>query len=57
MLEPEWSGADFDAMRELARLRRTLAVTYLVGVMVEPDNRNTTKNVIYVSLVMSVGAW
>ncbi|XP_050735219.1 neprilysin-1-like isoform X2 [Eriocheir sinensis] len=49
MLEPEWSGADFEVMSKLARLRRTLALTYLVGVTVEPDSRNTSRNLIHLS--------
>lgn len=53
MLEPEWDAADFEVMSKVARLRRTLALTYLVGVTVEPDSRNTSRNLIHVSL----GSW
>lgn len=53
MLEPDWTGADFEVMSKLARLRRTLGLMHLVQVTVEPDSRNTSRNLIHVRL----GSW
>lgn len=50
MIESNWDNPHFDVMSSLARMRRTLANQYLVSVTVEPDSRNTSNNVIYVSM-------
>uniref|UniRef100_A0A0P4WSA3 Peptidase M13 N-terminal domain-containing protein n=1 Tax=Scylla olivacea TaxID=85551 RepID=A0A0P4WSA3_SCYOL len=48
MIEPDWDE-EFNVMRTLSRMRRTLANQHLISVIIQPDSQNTSNNVIYMN--------
>lgn len=48
MIEPDWDE-EFNVMKTLSRMRRTLANQHLISVIIQPDSRNTSNNVIYMN--------